>query len=104
MARARQARLGREFWERKVGRFERSGRTQREFCEREGLKLETFRAWLYRLRADGGSRPRFVEVSAEAPKAPPSCRVRMGLAEIEFATVPEATYLAELAVAFGARR
>jgi hypothetical protein len=90
---------------RAVSRFERSGRTHRDFCEREGLKLETFRAWLYRVRAErAAEEPRFVEVTTAAPKPSVPCRVRLGLAEIEFAEVPDATYLAALVAALGAER
>lgn len=38
----------RAYWGRMVRRCDRSGLTQGEFCEREGISLASLRAWKYR--------------------------------------------------------
>ena len=47
-------RIGREFWTRVVEEYESQASEQMhwEFCEEWGLKLTTFRSWLYRLRRE----------------------------------------------------
>jgi hypothetical protein len=44
-----------------IAAYERSGLTQREFAEREGIKFFTFTGWLKRQRAAGPG-PAFVRV------------------------------------------
>jgi hypothetical protein len=89
------ARHGRAYWTGVVTEFERSGQSHERFCERRKLNVGTFRAWLYRLRAEGMTEvPRFVELSADAPTAPMGCLVRVGFATIEFDSAPEPAYLA----------
>ena len=56
------ARLGRGYWQSAVNKFDKSELSQEAFCEAHGLRLGTFRSWLYRLRREGGSStPTFVE-------------------------------------------
>ena len=94
------ARHGRAYWTGVVTEFERSGQAHESFCERRKLNVGTFRAWLYRLRAEGVTGvPRFVELSADAPVASPGCVVRIGCATIEFDSAPEPVYLAALIAA-----
>ncbi len=50
--------------EQTVARFRRSGLTQREFCEAEGVKLSAFRSWLYKRKQAEAELPRFVEVTS----------------------------------------
>jgi hypothetical protein len=52
MARRRQ---GREFWTKLISEFESNGggESHAGFAARSGVRLTTFRTWLYRLRADG---------------------------------------------------
>jgi hypothetical protein len=52
-----------------VTRFHRSGLTQREFCETEGIKLGALRSWLYKQSRKPAERPRFVEVTAPGRRA-----------------------------------
>lgn len=50
-----------------VRRFERSGLTQREFAQREGVKVPTLAYWLSKARAASGSESlRFQEVAISA--------------------------------------
>lgn len=100
---------GRAFWSPLVAEYEASPCAHEEFAARRGVHVATFRSWLYRLRrermpraapADSsvtGPRPvaaRFVELSASPTRRP--CVVRVGDAEIEFAELPPAGYLADL--------
>ena len=94
-------RTGRAYWAGVIAEFERSGQSHDRFCERRKLNVGTFRSWLYRLRAEASvETPRFVEVTAAPATASTRCVVRVGDAEIEFASRPEAEYLAELIGAF----
>lgn len=56
----------REVWERRVRRWERSGRSCRAFAAREGVSPSTLNWWRWRLRVGAGSRrsrsPAFVQV------------------------------------------
>ena len=49
-----------------IAAYARSGLTQRAFAEREGLKFNTFVAWLGRDRRRT-TRPTFAEVAVKAP-------------------------------------
>jgi hypothetical protein len=49
-------------WEELVGEFDGSNETQREFCERKGLGVSTFRKWRQRESASRGPGPAFKEV------------------------------------------
>ena len=95
---------GRAYWTRVVGQFERSGEGQAEFCERRQLGLSSLRHWLYRLRREsreGGGKigARFVPV-VEKPVSPTDgtavCKLRVVGAEVSFAELPPASYVAEL--------
>jgi hypothetical protein len=50
----KQVRHGREFWVQLVEEFERGGAAQghEEFAERHKVRCDSFRRWLYRLRAE----------------------------------------------------
>jgi hypothetical protein len=99
----RDVRCGRNQWAGVVGEFEGSGLTQREFCERRGLKFTVFRNWLYRLRGKVYAQPgrkrragRFVQIVPSSPKPSVLCKLQVGRAELFFSEVPPAAYLGEL--------
>ena len=96
----------RQFWEQEVGRFEGSGLRHEEFCRQRGLRLTSFRSWLYRLREEEASRPampaaplaRFVEVVEATPSGSPvGCLLRVGGVELQLTSLPSAAYVVELA-------
>lgn len=98
----RGVRRGRDYWSGVVGEFEGSGLTQREFCERRGVRFTAFRNWLYRLdgkphapsrrKRQGG----FVQIVGAASPPNVMCRLRVGRAELVFSELPPAEYLGEL--------
>ena len=52
-------RIGREFWTRVIAEYESRApeQTHWDFAEEWGLKLTTFRSWLYRLRREQDTVP-----------------------------------------------
>lgn len=94
---------GRAYWAPLVAQFERGDEGQVEFCERHQLGLSSLRHWLYRLRREardaGTTGARFVPVVAK-PAAPTdgiaACKLRLVGAEVSFAELPPASYVAEL--------
>jgi hypothetical protein len=86
-----------------VAQFERSGEGQADYCTRRGLGLSSLRYWLYRLRREGREvtkpRARFVPVvvsSATSAEGVAVCKLRLVGAEVSFAELPPASYVAEL--------
>jgi hypothetical protein len=81
-----------------VAAFEKTELSQPDFCETRGLKLGTFRAWLYRIRSERGSRtPKLMEIVAVPEANPlPECVVQIGSVELRFSGRPEPEYLAAL--------
>jgi hypothetical protein len=86
-----------------VAQFERGDERQAAFCHRLGLGLSAFQHWLYRLRREQGAAAKpaaahFVPVvvSAKATDGATACKLRLGGAEVSFAALPPATYVAEL--------
>jgi hypothetical protein len=49
-------------WREIVRAFERSGETHEAFCAGRGLKLGSFRGWLYRIRREPSAEVRLVRV------------------------------------------
>jgi len=49
-----------------IAAYERSGMTQREFAQREGIKFHTFTGWLKRYRGQG-EKPAFAQVREAKP-------------------------------------
>jgi len=47
-----QKKQGRGYWRKLVRAFERSGLEQKIFCERQGVPLNSFKYWLYKLRRE----------------------------------------------------
>lgn len=86
-----------------MAQFERSGERQADFCARRGLGLSSLHHWLYRLRRERResekTTARFVPLVASPPTPPTSttvCKLRSGDAEVSFAELPPASYVAEL--------
>jgi hypothetical protein len=54
----KQVRRGREFWVQLVEEFEQGGSAEghQEFAERQKVRCDSFRRWLYRLRAERNGR------------------------------------------------
>jgi hypothetical protein len=99
MGRARHVRRSREEWTETIGAFERSGLSHAAFCARQRLKLTTFRAWLYRLRAASESTTaEFIEVSAVPPRCG-RCVIRIGAVEVDVSERPDVDYVVELVTA-----
>jgi hypothetical protein len=61
-----------------ISAYERSGLTQREFSEREGVKFHTFTGWLKRYRLPAG-RAAFAEVRVAKPTPMPKTTPRSKL-------------------------
>jgi transposase-like protein len=59
-----------------IAAYERSGMTQREFAQREGIKFHTFTGWLKRYRPQAG-KPAFAEV--RVAKATPRSKLTVKL-------------------------
>ncbi len=66
-------------WAKIINRYRRSGLTQREFCEREGVSTGALQHWLYRAPK---AKPKFVEV-LEADPRQKHCRAIVRVREIE---------------------
>lgn len=84
-----------------MAQFERSGERQADFCAQRGLGLSSLQHWLYRLRRERreGERAaaRFVPlVASAAPSGATACKLQLGGAEVSFADLPPASYMAEL--------
>lgn len=86
-----------------MSEFEGSGLTQREFCERRGVKFTAFRNWVYRLRNKGQVQPGgkkrgrgFVQIVAAAPKTNVMCKLQVGRGELFFSELPPTEYLGTL--------
>lgn len=103
MKKRKAVRRGRAFWVKLVGRWQRSGKSQREFAEGQGVSVCTLQYWVYKLRDESTeSKPppkgAFVEVQgAELGAVSRGCRLRMGEALVlELPELPPATWLREL--------
>ena len=44
---------GREFWQRVIDEFEKSGQRQIAFAQKKGITLSSLQNWLYKLRNEG---------------------------------------------------
>jgi hypothetical protein len=86
-----------------VAQFERSGERQADFCAEHGLELSSLHHWPYRLRRERreSEKPaaRFVSLVVSASKpatGATACKLRLGGAEVSFAELLPASYVAEL--------
>jgi hypothetical protein len=68
-------------WVKVIARYRRSGLTQREFCEREGVSTASLQHWLYR-PPKGKPTPNFVEVR-EVGQQPSRRRATVRVREVE---------------------
>lgn len=93
---------GRAYWAPLVAEYERSDEGQVEFCARRQLGLSSLQHWLYRLRREARDAERtggrFVPVVAKpvSPDGTAACKLRLVGAELSFAELPPASYVAEL--------
>jgi hypothetical protein len=97
------ARRSRSEWARIVRAFERSGQSHADFCAERGLRVWSFRSWLYRMRRDraGSSAADLVllpvSVATPAPVAPPSALViAVAGVEVRVAVGTDVAYVAGL--------
>lgn len=71
---ATKTRLGQDFWERHLGQWHKSGKTQIQYCAGEGLNIKTFNRWKLRLT---NSKPRKAPASPKGDKKISLIPVRM---------------------------
>jgi len=86
-------------WRELVANFDASGLTQEVFARKKGLKVGTFRSWVYKIRR-ASKEPRFVELvkstaSAEEKHASRTTLL-VGDVRVEFSERPEAEYVLAL--------
>lgn len=99
---------GKSWWAAQIAAFERSGLSQRAFCETRGLSKSTFAKWRRRVQADATAlavadeRPQFVELELPAVAAP-LVRVSIGRLHVDFETLPPPAWVAELAACEASR-
>lgn len=101
MRKRKVVRRGREFWAKLVDEFEGGGGEERHaaFADRHGVACDTFRRWLYLLRAEGrGRRWRTSRGGARRRPSPP-----MALSLIEVAGGPAADGRFEIELPRGRR-
>ena len=84
------ARKSKSEWSAIVKAFERSGQSHAEFCAQRGLRIWSFRFWLYRVRRDRAAARTtdiaLLPVSVVLPTAPPSAVV-IAVADVEVRVV-----------------
>lgn len=86
-------------WRELVADFDASGLTQEVFARKKGLKVGTFRSWIYKIRG-AVKTPRFVELvkATSSAKEQHASRTTLlvGEARVEFAERPEPEYVVAL--------
>ena len=92
-------RNGSDYWGPLIAEFETAPCRHGVFAARHGLRVGTFRQWLYRLRGENprGPRvptPRFVEMVASKPEV--GCTLVANGFELRFEQLPAPEYLAEI--------
>lgn len=93
--------IGKETWLRWLEEYERTDCTQAEFAEQKGVKLATFRYWLYKERnKKAESCATFVEVTLpSSPLSLETASVVLDFAQdlrLRFSSLPSPAYLASL--------
>lgn len=58
-------------WQELISRFEESGQSAREFCEKEGISHESLRRWRIQLSSEP-EQSAFVPVTSASAPSPPS--------------------------------
>jgi hypothetical protein len=86
-------------WREVVADFDASGLTQELFARKKGLKVGTFRSWVYKIRG-ASKEPRFVELVKSTPGGETEHVSRttllVGEVRVEFAERPEVEYVVAL--------
>jgi hypothetical protein len=97
-------RRGRSFWSTLVQKYEQSSDiTQKEFAQKYGVRTDTFRSWLYRLRREeastaASSAPRFIEVdTSQVDPSAQQVTLELGELRLHLSALPDPGWLAELA-------
>ena len=85
-------RLGRKFWAQLVEEFEEAGATEghQEFTDRHKVRCDSFRRWLYRLRAEKQRRP------LQGSRARRNGKVAASLVEVQGVQVADSRFEIEL--------
>lgn len=107
---AKQAnRQGREYWSKLVREYERrapGSESQKAFADRYGVKVDTFRGWLYKVgreRTGKTPRARFVEVRPASAVAARDVEIEIDTrVTVRFAAGTDAKRIAEVVVALAA--
>jgi hypothetical protein len=98
----------RRFWSALMARFEKSGRSRREFAADSGVGLAIFQYWLYKLRREHatvtGTRAsvpevRLVPVTVRARPAPAQIELRVAGVRLRVSVGADPGYVAQLAIA-----
>jgi hypothetical protein len=104
---ASQQKRGRSFWTPLVLEYEQtSGVTQAAFADGHGVRPESFRKWLYKIRNEHEAQPRgepirFVEVEAVPLGRASQVVVEIGDVRVHLDRLPGPVWLAELAGRLG---
>lgn len=101
MSKRRAKRMGSSWWAAQVEAQERSGESQRVFCEARGLSITSLARWRRRLRDEPTAlavrhAPRFVEVELPVVSGP-LVRVSVGTLTLDFETLPPPGWVSQLA-------
>ena len=57
-------------WRKVLARFDASGLTQKDFCQREGIGIWSFRKWRRQIGNALRPEPGFIEISPAVPRGP----------------------------------
>jgi transposase-like protein len=102
------ARRGRQFWQRAVAAAEVDGVSQAEVAARFGVRLNTLRSWIYRLRRERATAPtpgvRLLPVEVIDGPARLALIARVGDVAVEFAAGTDPAYVAAVLAALRAAR
>lgn len=91
-----------------MARFERSGRSRKEFAADSGVGLAIFQYWLYKLRREGATvaadraavpEVRLVPVTVKARRTPARLELRVAGIRLRVPVGADAGYVAQLAIA-----
>jgi len=98
----------RRFWSALVARFEKSGKSRREFAADSGVGLAIFQYWLYKLRREHGTvaggkavaaEVRLVPVTVKSRPAPARLEIRVAGVRLRVPVGTDTGYVAQLAIA-----
>ena len=88
-----------------IARYRRSGLTQREFCEAEGITLGALQSWLYKRSRKPAEAPRFIELTRSSAAEAAAIELHLEVLRVVLPTTFSDERIAGLAVALlhGAR-